>query len=126
MPRGGARPGAGAPRGNLNAIKSGAYSPKFQALVDAMAQVPELRNIFLEFRRHELRRQRRARRLIKSIFVRLLLQLQAHPDPEINQTISALLRRFQASDVVKNAKNNQLPGANNQSLIPLSQSKLRV
>ena len=124
MPRGGARPGAGAPRGNLNAIKSGAYSPNFQSLVDAMAQVPELRDIFLEFRRHELRKQRRARRLIKSIFVRLLLQLQAHPDPEINQTISALLRRFQASHAVRNTKNNQLPGADNQTLIPLSQSKL--
>ena len=110
--RGGSRPGAGAPRAcpepgrrrNLNAVKHGSYSPKFQALVDSMAKVPELRDIFLEFRRHELRRQRRARSLIKSIFVRLLLQLKAHPDPEINRTITTLLHRFQASNAAKNEK----------------------
>jgi hypothetical protein len=51
--------------------------------------------------------------LIKSIFVQLLLQLQAHPDPEINQVVDRLLRRFQTGDLAKNAKFNPSPLVNN-------------
>ena len=40
MPRGGKRPGAGAPRGNLNGLKSGRYSKQVQALKLALRAVP--------------------------------------------------------------------------------------
>ena len=39
-PRGGKRPGAGAPRGNLNALKSGRYSKRLAALRAALAAMP--------------------------------------------------------------------------------------
>ncbi|MGB6836100.1 MAG: hypothetical protein WBF66_00165 [Dehalococcoidia bacterium] len=43
MPRGGPRPGAGAPRGNLNALKHGLHSDQMKALALALAQLPLFR-----------------------------------------------------------------------------------
>jgi hypothetical protein len=40
MPRGGRRPGAGAPKGNLNAVKHGAYSRQFAQLGALVAASP--------------------------------------------------------------------------------------
>ena len=40
--RGGARPGAGAPKGNLNAVKHGAYSRQMEALTLRIARDPEV------------------------------------------------------------------------------------
>lgn len=40
MPRGGWRPGAGAPKGNINGLKSGLYSRQLKALNLAMEQMP--------------------------------------------------------------------------------------
>lgn len=44
---GGRRPGAGAPRGNLNAIKHGRSSKLIQTAVDKLAADPELRAFLL-------------------------------------------------------------------------------
>lgn len=43
MPRGGKRPGAGAPKGNLNALKHGRYSQQFAKVGALMAADPKLR-----------------------------------------------------------------------------------
>ena len=51
MPAGGRRPGAGAPRGNTNALKSGRHSARFKAVLTAMSQVPEVRDYFALVRR---------------------------------------------------------------------------
>ena len=40
-PRGGRRPGAGAPKGNLNALKSGRYSKRLTALRAALQAMPK-------------------------------------------------------------------------------------
>ena len=45
MPRGGKRPGAGAPRGNLNGLKSGRYSKQVQALKLALRAVPRTADV---------------------------------------------------------------------------------
>ena len=42
MPRGGRRPGAGAPRGNHNALKHGFYSKRVQLAALMLAASPEL------------------------------------------------------------------------------------
>lgn len=44
--RGGARPGAGAPQGNLNALKRGAYSRQVQSIVRAILRDPEATHAF--------------------------------------------------------------------------------
>lgn len=57
MPRGGPRPGAGAPRGNLNALRSGMRSKQLKALIIALMTVPETRRALLHFSRMEQRRR---------------------------------------------------------------------
>ncbi len=47
MPRGGRRPGAGAPRGNLNALNGGARSRRLGAVLAALLSEPEIRQIIL-------------------------------------------------------------------------------
>jgi len=43
MPRGGLRPGAGAPKGNLNPLKSGKHSAQLHAALHAMLTRDEIR-----------------------------------------------------------------------------------
>ncbi len=45
--RGGKRPGAGAPKGNLNALKTGATSRRVRAVLRALAENPESRAVFM-------------------------------------------------------------------------------
>lgn len=47
MPRGGKRPGAGAPIGNTNALRHGRRSPRVHAVVRAIWGIPEVRRLFL-------------------------------------------------------------------------------
>ncbi len=47
MPHGGRRPGAGAPKGNLNGLKHGRNSRRFQELANALAEPPEAATLFL-------------------------------------------------------------------------------
>lgn len=44
---GGRRPGAGAPKGNLNALKHGRFSRYQQAFIEALMQVPQTRKIMI-------------------------------------------------------------------------------
>ena len=74
MPRGGRRPGAGAPigntnarksrggapKGNTNALKSGRYSKRLKYVLGAMARQPELCKFLTDFRRRQLRSERLA------------------------------------------------------------------
>ncbi len=55
--RGGRRPGAGAPRGNLNALKTGARSQQFKALIIALLAVPDTRRVLMHLSRMEHRRR---------------------------------------------------------------------
>lgn len=48
MPRGGRRPGAGAPKGNFNAVKGGAYSRRMRFAMAVLLTVPEYR-LMLKF-----------------------------------------------------------------------------
>ena len=58
MPRGGRRPGAGAPKGNLNALKTGARSRQLRAVLAALLIEPHTRHVMLQLaRRHHLQRE---------------------------------------------------------------------
>ena len=46
--RGGRRPGAGAPKGNLNALKSGRYSTRVRALRGAMGAIPRTAGLLVQ------------------------------------------------------------------------------
>lgn len=71
MPRGGKRPGAGAPKGNMNNLKHGAYSRQFAMVGALMAQDPDIRRTLLALaERHNLR-QHRANEVAALLFTRL-------------------------------------------------------
>ena len=57
MSRGGRRPGAGAPRGNLNALRTGARSKQLKTLVIVLMAVPETRRVLLHLNRLEQKRR---------------------------------------------------------------------
>lgn len=57
MPRGGPRPGAGAPKGNLNALKHGLRSQQFRRLAYQLAKSPTLRAALARFATLAARRQ---------------------------------------------------------------------
>ncbi len=58
MPRGGRRPGAGAPFGNLNAVKHGKYSPRVNDGLLLMGAMPELFKLFRSLKHTDARRNR--------------------------------------------------------------------
>jgi hypothetical protein len=60
MPRGGRRPGAGAPKGNFNALKHGRRSAQFAELGAQLAANPKTREAMLNFARRLDARQETA------------------------------------------------------------------
>ena len=94
MGHGGSRPGAGAPKGNLNGLKTGKHSLRLQAVLAAMAQMPELQEFMLNVQRRQARHQRRASRLIRSAMLELIYDLLTRPgalEHKDNQVIAYLL-----------------------------------
>ena len=71
MSRGGRRPGAGAPRGNLNAYKHGRTSQTHHHLLELISRDPAAFQIMMKLaegnRAAEERRFRKAQRLLKQI-----------------------------------------------------------
>ena len=64
MPRGGFRKGAGAPRGNLNALKSGRYSAQLDAAFRAVVSREDIRPIFLAILKKRRRENMRFQALV--------------------------------------------------------------
>ena len=81
MPKGGRRPGAGAPKGNTNALKSGRHSARFKAVFTAMSQVPEIRDYFAMVRRRQLRNERIAAAELRKALLELLKGSPAKNNP---------------------------------------------
>jgi len=70
--RGGRRPGAGAPKGNLNALKHGANSRQLQQLALALSLVPEARQGLARLVRRHRHREARARTVAVKLLANLL------------------------------------------------------
>lgn len=69
--RGGRRPGAGAPRGNLNALKHGRCSRQFAEIGALVASSPEARALLLTLSRRHQQRELRADEAAADVFARL-------------------------------------------------------
>ncbi len=61
MPRGGRRPGAGAPRGNLNALKHGRHSAQLRVLL-ALFHTPAIQSLVARLIARQTRRHRHLHR----------------------------------------------------------------
>jgi hypothetical protein len=72
MPRGGCRPGAGAPHGNLNALKHGRDSTYVQTLIHTLATHPATREALIRLARRQRAQKRQAERTAALILSQLL------------------------------------------------------
>jgi len=72
MPRGGRRPGAGAPKGNLNAFKHGRSSKQFQRLLDLVAGDPDAMHALRNLAEGAGDRERHRRDEAQDLFRRLM------------------------------------------------------
>ena len=70
--RGGRRPGAGAPKGNLNALKHGRRSAQFAELGVLLASIPQAHDALLALARRHGLKQRRAEDVANLLLQRLL------------------------------------------------------
>jgi len=94
MPRGGKRPGAGAPKGNLNAFKHGKNSRQYLRLLELTSQDPETSRLLAKVARGNRRQHKRnvadARRIFDGI-IRVLNERRVAAESrtsEINRTPS--------------------------------------
>ena len=71
MPRGGKRPGAGAPRGNMNNLKHGRYSTQFAALGAAIATNPKISDAILSLGHKHQIKARTAEETVAIFFTRM-------------------------------------------------------
>jgi hypothetical protein len=72
MPRGGRRPGAGAPKGNFNALKHGTYSRQFARLGALIAASPAARESLLRLADRHQARGRKADELATYILSQII------------------------------------------------------
>jgi hypothetical protein len=92
MPRGGRRPGAGAPLGNMNSLKTGTHSKRVRAVVLALMHDPETREVLLH-----LGASARARNTaIREVGLVMTRFLRDHPAAaHLRDTIGALADKAQ-------------------------------
>ena len=76
MPRGGRRPGAGAPKGNLNAFRTGAHSKQYQRLLEILSREPEAVRLLEEIALGDEKRIKRRRRYAMQVLGRVLQRFE--------------------------------------------------
>jgi hypothetical protein len=76
MPRGGPRPGSGAPKGNLNALKHGRTSRRQAQLIEAFTQLPEARESLIAMSNRNRQRRKQAEEGV-GVFLTVLLEQAA-------------------------------------------------
>ena len=94
MPRGGRRPGAGAPKGNLNGLRSGRSSRRVQVVLAALLSNPDIRDVLFQLRAAD----EAARDEIRQIVVNAARILFEYP---INEEIQRLAERAAADYIAK-------------------------
>ena len=81
---GGARPGSGAPRGNLNALKHGLRSRQFAAIGKLLAEDPKVREALLAMAgKHQLK-QRKAQHVAAALLASLMERANAVAGGRLN------------------------------------------
>jgi hypothetical protein len=98
---GGRRPGAGAPKGNLNALKHGRYSRYQRELIEAMLQVPEVREIMIKIsgrQRAQTRRAEQGAAALMSELVRRVGRLAIHPEDDHLEDIQEFLAAIRSAE----------------------------
>ena len=97
MSHGGKRPGAGAPKGNLNALKSGSRSRQLKIVIEALIAAPTVRGLMLRLAQQDIRRNPRLRETIAAL-ARL-------SDPRWQRSIKRAAREAAHLQTQQNKKN---------------------
>ena len=131
---GGKREGAGAPKGNLNALKHGANSQQLQQLAIALSLVPDARKslpVLWRALARLVRRQRRQQTRARTVAINLLTNLlrtclqtlQAGDDHPYSDTVTIVSNTDPHARPKKNRDINQTPQSNppDQSNPPVGQ-----
>jgi len=122
VPRGGKRPGAGAPAGNLNALKHGAHSTYIHALVQTLAAHPATREALIRLARRRRAQKREVERaaalLLSTLLDKTLRSLRDNQTEEAradtNRLLAAILQRNNQTPDTK--RRNQSHGDSFQPL----------
>ena len=91
--RGGPRPGAGAPKGNLNALKHGRRSAQFAQIGALLASIPQARTALLTLARRHGLKQRRAEEVAAVLLQRLLEHAHQIQNARLNVQSAIVDRR---------------------------------
>ncbi len=114
--RGGRRPGAGAPKGNLNALKHGANSQQLQQLAIALSLVPDARKALARLVRRQRRQQSQDRtvaiKLLTNLLRTCLQTLQAGDDHPYSDTVTIVSNTDPPAHPKKTRNINQAPQSN--------------
>jgi len=92
--RGGRRPGAGAPKGNLNGLKHGRRSKQLAALGHYIAVNPRMRAILLHHAGREANNRDKVDRLARQVFANILergIRVGKKKEQELNEIIEDML-----------------------------------
>ncbi|MCH8815533.1 MAG: hypothetical protein IH957_10670 [Chloroflexi bacterium] len=91
---GGRRPGSGAPKGNLNALKHGRSSRYYKELIETLADIPEARDALISIARRQQRMKKKAEAGASALLSQLLERVgDIVLNPESNQIKSNLGNR---------------------------------
>ena len=112
MSRGGSRPGAGAPRGNVNALKHGLHSRQLRQAVAELARSPAFRAVLARFAQRAARQRaayqkEQAAALAVAVWLRYTHALdQGHPWPgpalpPLTKRAVRLLAKHLAGETIK-------------------------
>lgn len=99
---GGARPGAGAPKGNLNALRHGRNSRYQRQLVQLLAQIPQARDALIQIAKRRRRQQKQVETgaaLLLAELLRRVGEIVLNPEDnrlENNRELLHLLRTTEA------------------------------
>jgi pantothenate kinase type III len=104
MPHGGRRPGAGAPRGNLNAFKTGRHSQQFKLALAALLTNEETGSLL----RAILEKQRRDRLYFQAL---VITSAKLVMNTQLKDAVRRKLEDF-ANKSQHNPYNTQSPGKN--------------
>ena len=115
--RGGRRPGAGAPKGNLNALRHGENSRQLQQLALALSLVPDARKALNRLARRQRRREARARTVAVTLLANLLRAslLTLEDNQPVSGTVTLIPNSHQPIRSSNSRHINQAPQSKPQS-----------
>ena len=121
MTRGGKRPGAGAPLGNHNALKTGRYSKRFQQIARALLKNPETLSLLATFRKKQIKQQRVAAGLADRELRRFILEVARAKNPLLAYTLDPSNNPIPK----QSRKSRQTPKQSEKVPVPLPVSIIR-